>query len=537
MLKWLSIDNYILIDSLKLDFQLGFNVLTGPTGSGKSMITGALGILFGARTPSDVALDESKPIVISACLQASKQLPADLDMFLNEDQCFILERTIKKGKSIYKCGGKSIKLVDIIRIREAHFCHRQQHQQLDLFNDELHLDWLDDFGRIQREQIEEAYLHWQKCKHQLTLLRQLKSSHDEVTIEHFYQELADFFQNMYTYDELNQQLDIEVQKKRTLDMIQSIYREFSSADLENKITQIKTVYPDEPISDALMKYADVQDKTLMQIDAFIQENGDQSRHDSLQETLHSWHELSRKHRCQPYELHDVFSQIEETMQTLSNLDENQAHDACQKAERNYQGLADELTKQRQSIAIELAKNMTVSIQALGMQHALFFINIKQGDPSKRGSDQCQFLMSTNPGQMPQSLKETLSGGELSRVGLALQEHCPSNMKPIQLLDEVDVGISGHVAEQVAYLLFKRSKKHQIIAISHLPQMAMMADQHGYISKNVVEEQARIGFKWLNSKERIDALAELLAGKKINQAAKEHAKELLFSANQEKEALV
>ena len=146
-------------------------------------------------------------------------------------------------------------------------------------------------------------------------------------------------------------------------------------------------------------------------------------------------------------------------------------------------------------------------------------------------------MSTNPGQMPQSLKETLSGGELSRVGLALQEHCPSNMKPIQLLDEVDVGISGHVAEQVAYLLFKRSKKHQIIAISHLPQMAMMADQHGYISKNVVEEQARIGFKWLNSKERIDALAELLAGKKINQAAKEHAKELLFSANQEKEALV
>jgi DNA repair protein RecN (Recombination protein N) len=121
--------------------------------------------------------------------------------------------------------------------------------------------------------------------------------------------------------------------------------------------------------------------------------------------------------------------------------------------------------------------------------------------------------------------------------LALQEHCASHMKPIQLLDEVDVGISGHVAEQVAQLLYKRSKNHQIIAISHLPQMAMMADQHGYICKGVKNDQACIQFKWLNDKERVDGLAELLAGKKINDAARDNAQQLLMSADIEKKALV
>ena len=104
--------------------------------------------------------------------------------------------------------------MDVIKVRNAHFCHRQQHQQLDLFNDDRHLDWLDDFGSIQRIDVEQAYLEWQKSKQQLHILRQLKSSHDELTIEHFYQELAAFFQNMCSYEELNQQLDQEVKRKK-----------------------------------------------------------------------------------------------------------------------------------------------------------------------------------------------------------------------------------------------------------------------------------------------------------------------------------
>lgn len=537
MLNWLSIENYILIDALKLSFEPGFNVLTGPTGSGKSMITNALGVLFGARIQSNAALDQSKPVTIKASLKADKACAHMFKSYMNENHSFDLERTIKQGKSVYKCNGKPIKLVDVIKIRDAHFCHRQQHQQLDLFNDELHLDWLDDFGAINRTQVEAAFIEWQKCKHQLKILRQLKSSHDELTIEHFYQELASFFQNMCTYDELNQQLDIEIQKKRTIDLVKGVYQDLNSSNLDDKIGQIQEVYPDYEVTETLVNFSSAQDKAIMALDGFLQTHSDQSKYEALQETLNAWHELSRKHRCQPYELYEVFEQIQETMQTLSNLDENQAFDACQKAEKHYYQYAEALTRQRKEIAIDLAKKMTGSVQTLGMQHALFFINMTEGDPSKRGSDVCQFLMSTNPGQMPQSLKETLSGGELSRVGLALQEHCASHMKPIQLLDEVDVGISGQVAEQVAQLLYKRSKKHQIIAISHLPQMAMMADQHGYISKGVKGDQACINFKWLNDDERIDGLAELLAGKKINDAARENAQQLLESANIEKEALV
>lgn len=537
MLNWLSIENYILIDHLKLSFQPGFNVLTGPTGSGKSMITSALGVLFGARTQGNAALDQSKSVVIKASLKADKACLEQFKDYLDTKQCFNLERTIKQGKSVYKCNGKPIKLVDVIKIRDAHFCHRQQHQQLDLFNDELHLDWLDDFGTIDRTQVEVAFTEWQKCKHQLKILRQLKSNHDELTIEHFYQELANFFQNMCTYDELNQQLDLEIKKKRAVDLVKSVYHDMHTSNLDDKIGQIQDVYAEHEITESLMHFSSVQEKTLMALDGFLQEHSDQSKYDALQETLNAWHQLSRKHRCQPYELYDVFEQIQETMQTLSNLDENQAFDACQKAEKVYHQYAESLTEQRKQMAIDLAKKMTISVQTLGMQHALFFINMTEGEPSKRGSDVCQFLMTTNPGQMPQSLKETLSGGELSRVGLALQEHCASHMKPIQLLDEVDVGISGHVAEQVAQLLYKRSKNHQIIAISHLPQMAMMADQHGYISKGVKDEQACIQFKWLNEEERVEGLAELLAGKKINAAARDNAQQLLTSARSEKEALV
>lgn len=537
MLNCLSIENYILIDKLELDFKPGFNVLTGPTGSGKSMITNALGVLFGARIQSDAALDKSQPVVIKASLQADLSALQTFTDYVNDQGCFELERTVKKGKSTYKCCGKPIKLVDMIKIRDAHFCHRQQHQQLDLFNDDLHLDWLDDFGNISRAQVEQAYLEWQKCKQQLHILRQLKSSHDEVTIEHFYQELADFFQNMSSYEELNQQLDLEVKKKKTMDMVKAIYHDMSSSELETGIDQLQDAFPDDPVTETMLAYTSFQNEALTQLDVFLHTHGDQSKHDALQETLHAWHELARKHRCQPYALYEVFEQIQDTMQTLSNLDENQAFEACQKAEKNYHQYADSLTQQRQRMVVELAKKMTVSIQSLGMQHALFFINMAVGEPSKRGSDICQFLMSTNPGQMPQSLKDTLSGGELSRVGLALQEHCASHMKPVQLLDEVDVGISGHVAEQVAQLLYKRSKKHQIIAISHLPQMAMMADQHGYICKGMKDDKACIQFKWLNTEERVDGLAELLAGKNINQAAKENAQQLLQSAQKDKEVLV
>lgn len=538
MLEWLRIDNYILIDHLNITFKPGFNVLTGPTGSGKSMITSALSILFGFKAQSGIALDDTKETIIQASLIPNQDQLDALSSYINEAGRIELTRQIKvNGKSIYKCCGRSIKVSEVIKLRQMHFCHRQQHQHLDLFNEAEHLNWLDDFAEIDRTKIEVAFLDWQKAKHQLNLLRQMKSSHDEVTIEHFYQELAEFFQNDFSYETLNEQLDVEAKKKQSLDEVKKVHQSMLANDMSDSITAIESRDPDNALIGPLTTFSSCQTETLNQITNFLNDQDDFGRYESLKETQHMWHELSRKHRCQPYALYDVFKQLEETIQTLANLDENEAFEVCKIAEKAYHEAAKVVTEQRQSQAIILAQVMTDAIQSLGMKHALFFINLVPTEPSKQGSERCEFLMSTNPGQMPQALKDTLSGGELSRVGLALQEHCSSQMKPIQLLDEVDVGISGQVAQQVAQLLCKRARKHQIIAISHLPQMAMMADYHGYISKGITNDQAVIGFKWLETDERIDGLAELIAGKEIDAAATAHAKQLLALAKKEKAVLI
>lgn len=538
MLKCLEIENYLLIDQLRIPFNSGLNVLTGPTGSGKSMITSAIGLAFGGRVHGAVASKQDEPTIIRIQLKVTDELKAEFSDYLDKHGCIELERVIKvTGKSIYRCGGKPIKMAAVTKIRNACFSYRQQHQQLDLFDSALHIQLLDEFAEIDTAQVAAAYQDWQQAEHRLTLLKTMKDTHDETTIDHFYKELETFFDQQLTYDELNEQLDLGARQQKSIDLVRTMHRDLLAKDQGEGLDDLMEMYPENQLVTSMLALYQQQSETVKVISAFLEEHADQSEYEQAQQTLARWHELARKHRCQPYELFAVYEQLHETIDALANLDEDQALEASIQAKKVYMTLAESLTERRKASAVELAQNMSKAIQSLGMNHGLFFVNITQSEPSAKGVDACSFYVSTNPGQMPQPLKDTLSGGELSRVSLALQEQCRTQMRAIQLLDEVDVGISGHVAEQVAQLLYRRAQDYQIIAISHLPQMAMMADHHGYISKKLVDDRACVEFKWLSKDQRVVGLAELLAGCEVNVAAKQNAQQLLDQAQDTKKTLV
>lgn len=531
MLKKLEIENYLLIEHQVVEFQAGLSVITGPTGSGKSMLTGAIAALFGGRVHADAACVVDKPVKLSATLilnSAEKELLAKYH--INGDM-LQLERTIKpNGKSIYRCQEKNIKLADVLNIKSVCYSHCRQHQQLDLFDDTKHLDMLDQYAQIEIYELTEAYQAWQDAERKLAILKAARAEYDLKTIQFFYDELDTFFEHGYQYEQLLQEMAACEKLIKSYEAVDKLYQKLNQQSIDQQIDGIISDPLQHALAPTLIEFQAQQVQFKQSIAMQLNEQPSLDDYQVLKDLQIKWHELARKHRCQPFELMQKKIDYGQVLQTITTLDEDQAQSKVEDAKVLYEQLADLISKKRRDAAQTLAQQMSKDMQKLGMQQGMFFVDIQDALKGPKGQDGCQFLASTNLGQMPQPLKNTLSGGELSRVNLAFQEQCVSQMRPIQLLDEVDVGISGQVAEQVATLLYQRAQRHQVIVISHLPQMTMMADHHGYVSKQGLADKTRIDFRWLDGATRIQGLAELIAGESINALAKEHAAELLKQAD-------
>lgn len=530
MLKRLDIENYLLIEHQRIEFQAGLSVITGPTGSGKSMLTGAIAAVFGGRLHADVACKADEPVKISAFLCLSTAERAMLPAYDSGDGTLKLERIIKpNGKSVYRCQDKIIKLADVMNIKAVCYSHCRQHQQLDLFDDTKHLDMLDQYAQIETHEVTDAYQAWQSAQRKLDLLLAARAEHDVETIQFFYEELEAFFEHGYEYEQLLQEMAAYEKLLKSFEALEKLSQHLNQHGADQLIEAIIADPLQQVFASTLMDYQAQHAAFKQALSIQLNEQPASDDYRVLKDMQMKWHELARKHRCQPYELMQKKMDYAQVLQTINTLDEDQAQAVVEEAKLMYVQLAVSISAKRREAAQTLAQQMSKDMQKLGMQQGLFFVDVQAASQGPTGQDACQFLASTNLGQMPQPLKNTLSGGELSRVNLAFQEQCASQMRPIQLLDEVDVGISGQVAEQVATLLYQRAQRHQVIVISHLPQMTMMADHHGYVSKQGLADKTQIDFCWLTGMARINGLAELIAGESINALAKEHAAELLKDA--------
>ncbi len=524
MLKSITIKNFIIINELTVHFESGFTILTGPSGSGKSLVFKAMAFCFGKKVDRGILKDPSLPCEVELTMDLS-QLSTDYPHKL------VIKRTLlPNGKSRYLLNEDSIKVTELQKIYQALFNYSEQHQHYTLLDQTTHLDYLDEFAETDCESLETAFNDFKEKRRQFDQFERARLQFDEPTVAHYVDELNAFFEEGSDYELLQDhilQLKDIAHLKSSAEQLQA---SINLGKAQGLIHELLDAEIPEALSSSLIQFQDAQKEALDAIHQFLDEDRT-LKLSELTKRMNHWHDLARKHQVHPMDLSDTFQQLQESLSLFQSTDMDALRHALKDAETTYQQIATSISNKRHDQAEVLSQHMTQWMQRLGIKNGIFKVEVLPAIPSAMGIDQVAFKVATNIGQEPLPLSGVVSGGELSRIGLAIEEVCQSQLVAVQLLDEVDVGISGAVAEQVATLLYKRSQKTQILCITHLPQMAMLADQHGYIEKATVDKTLKFTFKYLGTEEREKALAELLSGETIDERGLDHARAMLSQGQQ------
>lgn len=580
MIQELIIRNYALIDQLKVEFAPGLNILTGETGAGKSIILDAIGLVLGERGSPDLVKSGCSQAVVEAAIDiaenpAISDLISDLGFVAEADETdeadeadsetLILERQISaNGKSRCHINGRLATLSALKEIGDLLVDIHGQHEHQSLFRVEKHLDLLDNFGKLNslREKVSEKYSRIERLQKeleqleanykeklrqkelfefQLNELRQadLKAGEEEELIserkvlnnaETLYETAVSAYEKIFG----SESSDISI-----LDLLRGISNEFSKlTEIDKNLVKIASriesaLYELEDISASIRSYADSIEF-------------EPNRLEQIETRLDLIYKLKRKYGDSITEIINYKKRLERELELLS-VNSTKIEDIKVQLNRELEAakaLAFELSTERQKVAKRLELAMEKELETLGMAKTRFKVLMSQKESengiiksdsnsnSKRfelainGIDQAEFLIAPNVGEPLKPLAKIASGGEISRIMLALKTVlASSDQLPTLIFDEIDTGIGGHTAEVVGKKLKELSKLHQVICITHLPQIASLAEAHYLIRKRVVGDKTKVEAAHLDKEARVQELARMLGGKKITQIALAHAKEL------------
>jgi DNA repair protein RecN (Recombination protein N) len=551
MLTHIHIENFTIIDSLSLDFDHGLSVLTGETGAGKSIWIDAVSYALGARADSSVIRHGESRCVITLCFDTSQHRNAQqwlIDHDYEEDNECIIRRVIaSNGPSRASINGKPCPLQSLRDLGGLLLNIHGQHDNQILLKRSAQQQRLDDYANHHQQlsAIEKVHSAWKKTNEALNHLRSQVDNRDaELSLLQYQsKELESLQLKPNEWDKLShqhQQLhnakELITQLNQAIEL--TIENEATSATqiLQQAIRQLDEIRFDV----ASIKSA----KALLSTAAIhLQEAGDELqeyRHGldlspdnlaNIEQRLSSIHDLARKHHVNPQDLLDIQQSIADKLKKLENVDSQleALEQAKVQYERQYQTIATKLTASRRKAAKSLEKIITKSIQSLSIDGGLFRVQLEKREASihPEGQEKVIFEVSTNPGQPFQAMSKIVSGGELSRISLALQvvttkkEHTPT-----MIFDEVDTGIGGKTAETVGQLLRQLGNSAQVLCITHLPQVAAQGHHHYKISKSSQKKSTHTTIEKLNETARINELARMLSGAKITQQTLAHASQLL-----------
>jgi DNA repair protein RecN (Recombination protein N) len=550
MLAHIHIQNYILVKNLSIDFEKGLNILTGETGAGKSLWMDAVLIALGAKTDASVIRHDADTCSITVTFDiqdnhAAKAYLQEHD-FAQDGLC-IIRRILyrnKAGKTTlndHPCTLQNLKNLAPLLLS----IHGQHHHQ-SLLQTDAHRKMLDCYADNfvllnQMDSLVSKYHLNQKDIDQLTQKSHTQS--DEMALLQFhYEEIKALHLQPNTWQMINE-------KHQTLHHAQSLIENMTLAEQlfhsgkQSMIEQIEQVQK-------YVNKAFVFDKKLQTIITILSEahiniseavseihhyctqlDTDPKSLETIENQLSAMHTLARKHRIEPSSLMDFQNELENKMNKLENLDTRiyELKSEQKKLQEQYQTLAEQLSTKRKKASRKLEALLTADMQMLGMEGGVFCIATETHDQGvhRFGQETIVFKVSTNPGQPIKPLQDIVSGGELSRLSLALHRHlAEKNQQPTLIFDEVDAGIGGTTADKVGALLKDLSKRYQILCITHLPQIACLADQHCLAEKQSTKDDTQTMMKTLNHQERIEELSRMLGGVHITQSIKDHAEHLL-----------
>ena len=544
MLKHLAIGNYALIDSLSMTFDDGFSVITGETGAGKSILLGALGFVLGERSDSSIMLDETKKCIVEATFLVDNERfkpffeANDLDF----DEELVLRRELtptKKSRAFINDTPVTIQQLKELgnQLVDIH----SQHDSLLLTNADFQLELVDaaaDNASLLVD-YQKVYNSFVTLRNELKRLRDMAQKNDAENdfLKFQLDELvkADLQDN--EYEEVSQKLELleNAEEVKTL-LAQSLGSlNESEYSILNQLNDLKSSV------DHLRRYIPQAEQYLERIDSTKIELKDiaqdlDSLQDSTQFDANSLNEIQErfdliqrlmmKHHVGDYsELLNIREDLQHKVDAFANIDEEIAKKEreLKQCEKELTKLADELSLKRKKVKVSFEKAVTEILRQLKMPHAIFEIEISENSNSSEfspsGRDKVRFLFSANKGIAADDMSRVASGGELSRLMLAIKAIAAENAYiPTLIFDEIDTGVSGEVAAKLGDIMQKMGESLQIISITHLPQIASKAKNHFFVYKDESEQKTRSCIRQLSHDERVTEIAKMLSNDKITPEA-------------------
>ncbi|MBF0264141.1 MAG: DNA repair protein RecN [Gammaproteobacteria bacterium] len=565
MLTQLSIKNLAITESLELDFNHGLSVLTGETGAGKSIIIDAIGLVLGDRAEPGMIKSDAKRADIIACFDIQK-LASIKDWLIEHElddvednihECILKRSLHDNGRSKGFINAQAVPLNLLKQLGEQLINIHGQNTHQQLLQSEQQRIVLDNYAKLTplNQQINTLYESWKSEKEHFDLINQQSAERQQkqAFLNFQLQELRAFSANKNEFEKLEQEYKILSHASQIiseLTKIQQLISQDEQSNAENliahalKISSELSAYDDKLITiDEMLNNALIQiSEANSEINHYLNQVEDEPvRLNEIEERIAQYHELARKHHCEPELLLNKQIELEEEYSNYYQSDEQQELrlQKINDLQSEYFKNAQKLSKQRLKASQQLAQEVEQHIRELGLSKGEFSIDMtpvasnKEKTPVKNGLESIDFMISANPGQTPAKLAKVASGGELSRISLAIQVVTAQyNQTPSIIFDEIDVGVGGKIAEMIGAKLAQLSNQSQILCVTHQAQVAVHGHNHYLVEKSFQENSTTSHITELDEQQRIDELSRMLSGAEITETTRLHAREMLNQARKQ-----
>lgn len=556
MLLSITINNYTLVDTLEIEFSGGTTAITGETGAGKSLILDALSMALGDRADSSTIRQGKERAQITASFDISGISEAQLWLedhdFCEDDQCILRRIYTTEGRSKGYINGQPCTMQQLQQLGDTLVDLHSQHEHQSLLRRNTHRKLLDEFTNSNELAVQVAndFQNWHRAAKKLHDLAE--RSEELIARRDLLQFQAEELQEFNLESSYLKQLELEqqnlanaeqiIQDSQKLLAISDQGESFNLRDGFNQCLSILSQLKHKP--EALAEAEQLLQSGLIQVDEavhYIEQHIDRfeanpQRLQQIEDELGLIFQLARKHRVDSHQLADKLNELVLELKQLTDGDQNleALQQQVDQLADTYKKAATKLSLIRQKGAVIMSEDINQQLQQLSMEGANLLVKLtplSETNFKSYGLEDIELMISTNPGQAHKPLAKVASGGELSRVSLAIQVVAAANSSiPTVVFDEVDVGIGGSTADIIGKLLKQLGSKGQVISVTHQPQVAAHAHQHYVVSKITDNSSAESTIVHLNNTQRIEELARMLGGAKVTQQTLSHASELFDLAH-------
>ena len=552
MLENLHVKNLALIEEEDITFLDGLHILSGETGAGKSIILGALNMALGAKVDKEMLRDGNQEALVEVVFRitrdSQKKALEDLDVSLYDEQV-ILTRKITESRSVAKINGETVPAQKMKEVGDIFLDIHGQHEHQSLSNKRKHLELLDEYakGEVQslKEDVKKAYFIYNEKQREWESAKLDNTDRDrEISfLEHEIAEITGANLQPAEDEALEQQYRLLSNNKRIMESLGNAYRETGGGGATDEIGRaIRELHQvaeyDEQIGNLLSQLNDVDgllsdfNRELSQYMSDAEFDGESFS--AIEMRLNEINRLKDKYGSSVEEIMNTLEVKQQRLEQLKGFEEYLANleRECEQAKERLDKACVQLSFIRQKNAQDLTVRVQEALQDLNFLDVVFEMTFRRMDDyTQNGFDDAEFMICLNPGEPMRPLKDVASGGEMSRMMLALKTVLAENDAIDTLIfDEIDAGISGRTAQAVSEKLSVVAKNHQVICITHLPQIAAMADQHYLIQKEVISGNTISSIQALSYHDSVKELARMLGGSTITQAVIDNAKEMKDMAN-------